>query len=276
MMRYLKLTNFELNRFFKIYVVLIGITLIMQLIGVVFISNNYIGDIEELISEGNSVEQALREWGIFSFSAITRSFWFSAPISLCVVSLLIYVFFIWYRDWFGKNTFAYRLLMLPTARINVFFAKASAIFLMVLGLISVQLIFLMIENEVMKLIVPSQLREDLTLNEIIYSFDSLRVLYPTSLIQFLIHYGIGLMAVLVTFTGVLFERCFRWKGIILGVAFAGLSFLVLVSPLLIQEFLVENFFYPTEIFILMVVTALIVTSGSIWMSHYLLNKKIRV
>lgn len=276
MMRYLKLTNFELNRFFKIYVVLIGITLITQLIGVVFISNNYIGDIEELISAGNTIEQAIKDWGIFSFSAISRSLWFTAPISLCVVTLLIYVFFIWYRDWFGKNTFAYRLLMLPTARINVFFAKASAIFLMVLGLVAIQLIFIMIENEVMKLIVPSQLREDLTLNEILYSFDSLRVLYPTSSIQFFIHYGIGMMTVLVAFTGVLFERCFRWKGIILGVVFAVLSFFVFISPLLIQEFLVEEFFYPTEIFILMVVAALIVTSGAIWMSHYLLNKKIRV
>ena len=38
---------------------------------------------------------------------------------------MIYVFFIWYRDWLGKYTFAYRLLMLPTTRINIYFAKAD-------------------------------------------------------------------------------------------------------------------------------------------------------
>ena len=47
------------------------------------------------------------------------------PIALCVVVLIIYVFFIWYRDWLGKNTFIYRLLMLPTARIQCLFSKGD-------------------------------------------------------------------------------------------------------------------------------------------------------
>ena len=44
---------------------------------------------------------------------------------LCGVILIIYVFFIWYRDWLGKNTFIYRLLMLPTARIQCLFGKGN-------------------------------------------------------------------------------------------------------------------------------------------------------
>jgi hypothetical protein len=276
MMSYLKLTNFELSRFFKIYVVLIGVTLVMQILGVVFTANNYMGEIEEQLSTGSTVELAILGWGKFSFDFITRGFWFSAPILLCIASLLIYVFFIWYRDWLGKNTFAYRLLMLPTARLNVFLAKATAIFLMVLGLISIQLVFLTIENELMKMIVPSTFREDLTINEIIYGFDYLRVLYPVSLIQFFINYGIGFMAVMVVFTGILFERSFRWKGIILGVLFAGISLNVFFLPILIDEIILNHFFYRTELFFLMFISGLIVIAGSIWMSNYLLNKKIRV
>lgn len=276
MMRYLKLTNFELSRFFKIYVVLIGITLGMQLLGVVLTANHYVGEINEMVASGNSIDEAIRNWGMFAFDAVTRTFWFGAPIALCMVTLLIYTLFIWYRDWFGKNTFIYRLLMLPTARINVFFAKASAIFLMVLGLISLQLIFLVLEMAIMKSIVPSSLRVDLTLSQVIYSFDSWRVLYPVSIIEFIINYGIGFMAVIVLFTGVLFERSFRWKGILLGLLFAGISLLVFVSPLLVQTFLVNNFFYPIEMFMFMVISGLVVTSGAIWMSNYLLNKKIRV
>ncbi|MFS0674759.1 hypothetical protein [Ornithinibacillus sp. 179-J 7C1 HS] len=276
MMRYLKLTNFELSRFFKIYVVLIGITLGMQLLGVVLTANHYVGEINEMVASGNSIDEAIRNWGMFAFDAVTRTFWFGAPIALCMVTLLIYTLFIWYRDWFGKNTFIYRLLMLPTARINVFFAKASAIFLMVLGLISLQLIFLVLEMAIMKSIVPSSLRVDLTLSQVIYSFDSWRVLYPVSIIEFIINYGIGFMAVIVLFTGVLFERSFRWKGILLGLLFAGISLLVFVSPLLVQTFLVNNFFYPIEMFMFMVISGLVVTGGAIWMSNYLLNKKIRV
>jgi hypothetical protein len=276
MMRYLKLTNFELSRFFKIYMVLIGITLVMQTLSVVWTANNYLGEINEQLSSGSTVEEAINGWGLFSFDFITRGFWFSAPILLCIVSLLIYVFFIWYRDWFGKNTFAYRLLMLPTARLNVFLAKASAIFLMVLGLISVQLVFLTLENELMKMIVPNTFREDLTINEIINSFDYLRVLFPVSLIQFFINYGIGFMAVIVVFTGILFERSFRLKGIILGVLFFGISLIVFFLPILLHETILNHFFYPTELFILMFISGLIVIAGSIWMSNYLLNKKIRV
>ncbi|HAM81546.1 hypothetical protein [Ornithinibacillus bavariensis] len=276
MMRYLKLTNFELSRFFKIYLVLIGVTFVMQLLGVVFTSNKYLSAIKELLESGMTQEEALKQWGPFSFYNVTSSFWFFAPVALCAASLLIYVLFIWYRDWFGKNTFAYRLLMLPTARINVYFAKATAIFLMVLGLISLQIAFLPIESHLLQSIVPAPYLEEQGINQMISSFDSLRILYPTTFIEYLTHYGVGLMAVLVVFTGVLFERCFRWKGILLGVLFAGISLIVFFLPVIIQEFVLVQFFYPTELFFLMVLTGLIVMTGSILMSNYLLNKKIRV
>ena len=35
MNRYLKLVNFEFNRFLKLYLVLIGITILLQMIGVI-------------------------------------------------------------------------------------------------------------------------------------------------------------------------------------------------------------------------------------------------
>jgi hypothetical protein len=276
MMRYLKLTNFELSRFFKIYLVLILLTFIMQLLSVVLTSNSYLSNIEELLLSGMTKEEALQQWGAFTFHDVTRSFWFTAPVALCAVTLLIYVLFIWYRDWFGKNTFAYRLLMLPTARINVYYAKATAIFLMVLGLISLQLVFLPIENQLLKSIVPTDYLVELTFNEMIGGFDSMRVLYPTTFIGFLINYGIGLMTVLVVFTAILFERSFRWKGIFLAVLFGGLAILVFLSPILLQELLLEQFFYPTELFILMVITGIVVLVGTILMGNYLLNKKIRV
>lgn len=276
MIRYLKLTNFELNRFFTIYLVLIGVTLVMQVIGVLTTSFRYMGDIEDMLERGTSQADAISQLGLFSFSNITNTFWFSAPIALCIVTLLIYVLFIWYRDWLGKNTFAYRLLMIPTARINVFFAKATAIFLMVLGLISFQIVFLLIENELVKQIIPATLRLDQSLNQMISGFDYLRILYPTTFIQFLINYGAGLMVVIVVFTSVLLERCFRWKGIILGILYAGLSLVIFFSPVLLEGIFLPEFFYPIEIFVLLVITGLLVTAGSIWMSHYLLNKKIRV
>ena len=51
--------------------------------------------------------------------------WFLGPIALCIAALIIYVFFIWYRDWLGKNTFAYRLLMLPTDSNEYLFSESD-------------------------------------------------------------------------------------------------------------------------------------------------------
>ena len=59
-----------------------------------------------------------------------------ARLPLCIVALIFYCFIIWYRDWFGKNTFAYRLLMLPTSRLNLYIAKATTILLFILGLLA--------------------------------------------------------------------------------------------------------------------------------------------
>ena len=88
--------------------------------------------------------------GTMSFLNISKSVWFMGPIIVCGVTLIIYVFFIWYRDWLGKNTFSYRLLMLPTARINVYLAKATTILLYVLGLVALQLLLLPIEGTSIK------------------------------------------------------------------------------------------------------------------------------
>src|SRR5699024_8235314 len=128
MKNYLKLVNFELNRFIKLYAILIAITIISQISGVIVISRQYLNHAHETIFE-ESMSQAdyLLQYGTMSFQRITQSIWVMGPIALCIVALLFYVFLIWYRDWFGKNTFIYRLLMLPTARLNVYLAKATTI-----------------------------------------------------------------------------------------------------------------------------------------------------
>ena len=80
-------------------------------------------------------ETFIEQYGTLSFFDITQSTWFIGPIALCIAMLIIYVFFIWYRDWLGKNTFIYRLLMLPTNRLNIYLAKATTILLFILGLV---------------------------------------------------------------------------------------------------------------------------------------------
>ena len=84
-----------------------------------------------------------------------NSGWFGIPIIFCIAMLMIYVFFIWYRDWFGKNTFIYRLLMLPTERITIYFSKLTAILFFVLGLVALQIVLMLIEIQIINSIVSA-------------------------------------------------------------------------------------------------------------------------
>ena len=276
MNNFFKLLNFEFNRFLKFYFILIAITIMMQITGVIIEAKSYMNYANEIMFvESISKATFLADNGQFSFRYVTNSLWFSGPIALCIVTLLIYLFFIWYRDWFGKNTFIYRLLILPTTRINLFLAKATTIFLSVLGLIALQLILLFVENNILQWLVPAEFRVDMSIQEIIGSLNFLEVLIPGSFIEFISYYGMGLMAIVVLFTAIIFERCFRWKGIVLGICYCLIAVFIFFSPVLIHIYL-ESYFYPLELIGLEFLAGLIVIAGSIWTSHYLLKNKIRV
>jgi hypothetical protein len=277
MKNYLKLVNFEFNRFFKVYAALIAITVVSQIIGFIVISKSYLNEANHVIyNNGLSKATFLEQYGTMSFYRITQTMWVMGPIVLCIAALIFYIFLIWYRDWFGKNTFIYRLLMLPTARLNIFFAKATTIFLMVLGLVALQILLLPVGSMIMKSLVPLEFRTDMSINEIISTFNYLAILFPNSWIDFSIHYVIGFMAVFILFTAVLFERSFGIKGIILGVIYCVIAQVFLFIPLIITVILEKPFLYPMEYFVLEIVLGAIVIGTSIIISRFLLNKKITV
>ncbi|WP_223701665.1 hypothetical protein [Sutcliffiella deserti] len=277
MNNYLKLVNFEFNRVAKLFAVLLGLTFLMQMIGVFMSSRRYLNMANEQIYEEMMSKAAfLDTFGQMSFLQITNSLWFAAPIALCVAGIGLYIFLIWYRDWLGKNTFIYRLLMLPTTRFNIFFAKLTTIMMMTVGLVAFQIILLPLEMLVMKTMVPNEFRNDMGVVELVTSMPGLNILIPSSIIEFFISYGAGLLVVSILFTLVLMERSFRWKGIFAGLIYSAIAIVVLISPLLLQEFVLNDFFYPLELLILEIVIGLIVLAATTWLSGFLLIKKITV
>ncbi|GAA0431045.1 hypothetical protein GCM10008983_04410 [Lentibacillus halophilus] len=276
MNRFVKLVNFELSRFMKVYLVLIAMTVIVQVAGVIVKANGYMADANKAMYEDMlSQEQFLEKYGQMAFIDVARSLWFMGPITICVAALIFYVFIIWYRDWLGKNTFIYRLLMLPTARLNIYVSKMITIFLMVLGLVSVQLIFLPLENNVLKWMVPTDFRSDMTVSQII-NWKYLSMLVPQTFSEFVLYYGAGFMALTVVSTAILFERSFKWKGIIAGIIYIAITVLIFIWPALLVFIMGRDFLYPLEIVGLETAMGIIVTAMSIWVGNYLLNKKITV
>lgn len=277
MNRYLKLVNFELSRFMKIYLVLIAITVVVQVTGVIVKAKSYMAKADQKIyEEMMSKSDFLDEFGTISLMDVARSLWLMGPIAICAVTLVIYIFMIWYRDWFGKNTFIYRLLMLPTSRLNVYLAKAMAIFLMVLGLISIQLLLLPLENSLLMWLVPDDFQTNLGAFEVVHNYPYLAMLYPQSFIEFVLYYGAGFMAVFILFTAIMFERSFRWKGILLAILYGALSIAVFALPFISMMFTEHPMLYPLELLGLEVLFGIIVTTAAIWIGNYLLKKKIRV
>ncbi|WP_075618007.1 hypothetical protein [Paenisporosarcina indica] len=277
MKSYLKLVNFEFNRFAKIFAVLLGITLVVQIAGVIVLSKMYLNMANEKIYEELMPKaEFLSNFGQMSFLSITRSVWFLGPIALCIAGVGFYIFLIWYRDWFGKNTFIYRLLMLPTTRLNVFYAKITNILLATFGFVGFQLILIPIESTVFRWMLPKEFRVDMNVKEIVSSMPELNILFPNSFLECILYYGAGFMVVSILFTAILFERSFRWKGIFVGILFSLVAVAVFMSPLLLQEFVLNDFFYPLELFVLEIVMGVIVLAGSIGTSGFLLKNKITV
>src|SRR5699024_2551778 len=107
---------------------------LIQTITTIIISKLYMNSMEGM-ANGSEFMQDMN----FSLIDVTYSIGFVAPIGIGVAALLFYMFFIWYRDWFARNAFIYRLLTLPTSRMNVYFAKLTTIILTVIGLVAYQI-----------------------------------------------------------------------------------------------------------------------------------------
>jgi hypothetical protein len=253
-------------------------TIIVQFTGVIIRSLVYVQQANRAMFEKSmSQAQFIAENGLFDFRYIGQSLWIIGPIVICATVLIGYVFLIWYRDWFAKNTFIYRLLMLPTARLNIYFAKATAILLFVLGLVGLEMIILSLGMTLSEKIVPAAFRTGRQPLEMIGSIVELNAIIPRTFIQFVLYYAMGFMAVLIVFTGILFERSFGWRGILAGLFYAVASVLLFLAPviyIIISES--KMVLYPEEFLAMEIGLGIIVTAAAIFVSRFLLEKKITV
>jgi hypothetical protein len=273
--RYFKLVLMELQRFWKIYAALAALTIVSQVGGLwisIRIFMNHVKWEMELTSLPTYSEFA-EHYGRISFLSVVsyNELLYTGPVAVCIVTLLLYVFMIWYRDWYGKNTFIYRLLMLPSSRMNLFWSKLTAIMLFVLGLVSLQIVMLPLQVEMYRQMIPAELGYP----ESIFSFARrhvvLQILIPPHAADFFLNYGLGFVGVTVVFTAILMERSWRLKGLIAGILYTLAALLAMTAPLALDYIL-----YPHEIFGLMGAAGCILFFVSVWISRMLLAKKITV
>lgn len=272
-----KLLNWEIVRFSKFYGVLLLLTLFMQLFGVWLYTHNRMQWVQETMSRQSlTASQLAARFGKASLSDGYDSVWLEGSIFLGAVSLLLYVFLIWYKEWFGRSTFAYRLLMLPTSRMNVFLAKLSAIVLFVWALVAFQFILLYAHVALFEALLPSEFRQAVTVTEVIERHPLLRIMLPADFTEFVLYYGAGIMSIIILFTGILLERSFRFKGIAWAVLYVCAVALLFLLPILIAEVWYREYFFPSEVILMEIFAGLLVIGISLKFSSYLLRRKVTV
>ena len=274
MNHYLKLVNFEVKRFSKFFLSLIVAVIVTQIIGAIVTSLHYVNNAERtMLLEQMPVSEYILNYGAYSLQNFLFSEYFILSIVFAAAVLMIYVFFIWYRDWLGKSSIIYRLLMLPTARLNVYFAKFTTILLFVFGLLGMQIFLLEVVKLIIRSIVPEQLHLDQNII-FIYSSEVLEILYPNSPLQFIFYYGLGAALVAIIFTAILFERSYQLKGIFFALIFTVISVIIIFIPVIIQE--ITNYFYLNEIILMTIVSSILAIALAVYLAGHLLKRKINV
>ncbi|MEH7450995.1 hypothetical protein [Gottfriedia acidiceleris] len=280
MNRYLKLVNFEVNRFFKLYIGLLIIVAISQFVSLFVVKSSYmkLANDANYASSMKATEEFITSYGSLSFNHVANHALFIGPIVISIALMMFYIFIIWYRDYFGKNTFIYRLFMLPTSRMTIYFAKATTILIMVLSLLAFQLILLPIEINVFQQIVPSELLGKMNTVDLVMGPNIFQMILPSNFVDFIFRYLIGMGLVFTLFTFILLERSFRWKGILFGILYAMAIVVLILIPEIIQSYVFGNdfSFYPSEVIYMEIGLLAIIITGSILFSKYLLKNKVSV
>ncbi|MCC5893947.1 MAG: hypothetical protein JJU16_00665 [Alkalibacterium sp.] len=274
----LNLTAFELDRLSKFLYVLIGLTFLSNLISYIVTPMRYISRMNEYMStQSASSQQALEYYNRFSFYNAIDTVWIAGPIAIGISGFLFYAVFIWYREWMGKNTFAYRLLMLPVPRMHLYFSKLIVIYLGIFSLITTQIVSLFIGFQIVSAIVPGEWFANVNALQAIQMNPLFIYIIPVEPMYFLGVNGIGLVFIIVLFTLILMERSYSIKGIFMGIVYGAAALAISLFPMLISDIFQNQYIlYDSEIILILTFILTLIAITSILVSRHLLTKKITI
>ncbi|CAI6031768.1 hypothetical protein [Cohnella sp. JJ-181] len=260
MSQYFKLLALEVRRFRYVLAGIMVYTLIVECVAVALDINNH---------------SRLFEWNNdsrHSFAEVIRNTQsgFQLAIVIPVAVLLAYALLIWYRDWFGRHPFIYRQMTIPGGRAPLYFSKLTAILLFVFSMVAWQLVLMSVLRIEYVWLTPDAMQEAvdfteaMTSNEVFNTF-----LLPPSFKAFALNYGLGILLILILFTGVLMERSYRIMGIVAGLIYAALNVTLLILPTTFGLYL-----YSSEIWAICLIVFGLEVAAALWISLILVSKKV--
>ncbi|SFB44326.1 hypothetical protein SAMN05216312_108139 [Cohnella sp. OV330] len=270
MSHYFKLLALEVRRFRYILAGMMAYALIVECLAVAREIHNY--------ANRYGIKEGTREPGVlpqtYSFADVIGNVQsgFALAVVLPLAALLAYVLLIWYRDWFGRHPFAFRLLMVPGGRISLYFAKLTAILLFIFSMLAWQLVAMAILKLEYAVVTPELLKESSRFTDAMYASEIFKLLLPLRFTQFLINYGMGLLAVMLVFAGILLERSYRIRGIVIAALYLALN----VTLLVLASMSIELPLYPSETVAVCLTIFGLEVAGAIWLSLKLITGKVSV
>ncbi|MFD2333387.1 hypothetical protein ACFSR7_29355 [Cohnella sp. GCM10020058] len=270
MSHYFKLLALEVRRFRYILAGLLTYVLIVEILAVAAEIRNF--------SKRSGLKDVTRDPSVrldtLSFADVIGNTQrgFALAIIVPLVAIMAYVLVIWYRDWSGRHPFSYRQLMIPGGRIPLYFAKLTAILLLIFVTLAWQLFSMAGLRLEYALLTPEILKEPVIFTDAMYASEIFKLLLPLRFEDFLVHYSLGLLVLLLAFAGILLERSYR----ILGIAIAVIYIIVNITLL---SFSANGFgfpLYPGEAMSVCLTIFGLEVAGAIWLSLKLITSKIAV
>lgn len=273
-----KMIHFEIHRFRFVLGALMALTAICQF-GLILWATLAERSLRE--SDAWRLGEARSKYGVerISFDDILfgMQMEFALPIFVSIAVIGIYIFGIWYRDWFGKSAFIYRLLMLPMPRWNLYLAKLIAILAFIFCLLAFQLLLLVLEAWMFRALLPAEYWEASHFSEAIDANEALKMLLPRNFDAFLLSYGLGTIGVIVVFTAIVIERSYRKRGIVFGLLYAAVCAIAVLVPMPLLDFgSAHSRLYPGEVVAMELAVCALVVAGSIALAFRLLRRKVGV
>lgn len=269
-----KLLQFEFNRLWKVLIGLILFNMVVQPLGVIWSTYRYFN---RDVSAGTTLEMPGTVARALAFNEVTQSGIVTLAILFTVFALIFYAFYTWYREWYGKSCFSYRLMMIPGNRMQVYFAKLLALYIGVLLLVALQIVLLAVGNWIFEWVLSEDVIRPIHLFELYYwnAFGN-EIFLPV--LQIMINrYVMGFMTLNIVFVGILLERSFGLAGFISGLAFYLISLIGSVAVIsVIGGQAYKWYLFYDEALYMMYGIMVLYTLICIGISHYLINHRLRV
>jgi len=271
MKQYIQLTNEEIKRSFKLYMIVVLAMAAIELASIVAQVMYHERKVENFMELNRvSVAEALKQIDTLGYSEASSFFSYVTLIGMAIV--VIYAIQIWYRDWLGETKYIYRLLMLPGNRASIFFSKLTTVFLIIVSFIGIQWCVLQSGFYLFDWLIQPEYQNQSGLSSV---RNVMNDFYTMNLIDLGIVIAISLFIVSFIFLLVLIERSFRKGKAVLKI---GLEIFVPVALTIgILALLDETrYLLETEAMFLLIGLSLCYFVYMIWKSLRLLQRKITV